>query len=161
MEGYEEEGKEGDGKEEKGEEEEEKEKEEEEEEGEEEEEERGEVKSEREKMERGCEVVPAGKVIIAHELYTSAASCSCSACRRREYNEFFTDIMYPGQVPVPKADEVEETVVRVTGVDPVVGVNPVPGNKRKSKAIVFGKEDFCTIKRVPGTQFGESFCHGA
>ena len=67
---------------------------------------------------------------------------------------------YPGQVPVLKADEVEETVVRVTGVDPVVGVNPVPGSKRKSKAIVLGKDDFCTIKRVPGTQFGESSCHG-
>ena len=111
-------------------------------------------------MERGCEVVRAEKVILAHELFTSAASRFCSACRRREYSECFTNGMYPGQVPVLKADEVEETVVRVTGVDPVVGVNPVPGSKRKSKAIVFGKEDFCTIKRVPGTQFGESFCHG-
>ena len=36
--------------------------------------------------------------------------------------------MYPGQAPVLKADEIEETVVRVTGVDPVVGVSAVPGN---------------------------------
>ena len=68
VEGYEEEWKEGDGEEEG--EEEEKEKEEEEEEEEEDEEEGGEVESEREKMERGCEVVRAEKVILAHELFT-------------------------------------------------------------------------------------------
>ena len=66
----------------------------------------------------------------------------------------------PGQVPVLKTDEVEETVVRVTGVYPVIRVNPVPGSKKKPKAIVFGKEDCCMIKRVPGTQFGDSFCNG-
>jgi hypothetical protein len=55
--------------------------------------------------------------------------------------------------------EVEETVVRVTGVDPVVGVNPVAGSRRKPKAIVFGTEDFCMMTRVPGTQFGDSFCN--
>ena len=48
--------------------------------------------------------------------------------------------MYPGQAPVLKAGKVEETVVRVTGVDTVVGVEPNQGTRRKPKAIVFGKE---------------------
>ena len=69
--------------------------------------------------------------------------------------------MYPSQAPVLTANEIEETVVRVTGVDPVVGVSPVPGNftRKKLRAIVFGKEDICMMKRVPGTQFGDSFCN--
>ena len=100
-------------------------------------------------MERGCEVVRAEKVVLARELYTSAASCFCSACRRREYNECFTNSMFPGQVPVPKTDEVEETVVRVTGADPVVGVSPVPSKKGKSKAIVLGKGGFLYDKQGP------------
>ena len=67
--------------------------------------------------------------------------------------------MYPGQAPVLKADEIEETVERVTGVDPVVGVSAVPGNfsRKKPRAIVFGKEDICMMKRVPGTQFSDAF----
>ena len=69
--------------------------------------------------------------------------------------------MYPGQAPVLKADAIEETVERVTGVDPVVGVSAVPGNfsRKKPRAIVFGREDFCMMKRAPGTQFGVSFCN--
>ena len=66
-------------------------------------------------MEDGCEVIRVEKVVLAHELYTSSASCFCSACRRREYNKSFTNSTRPGQAPVLKADEVEETVVRVTG----------------------------------------------
>ena len=89
-----------------------------------EEEEEEEVESDGEGTEEGSEVVRVEKVVLAHELYTSSASCFCSACRRREYNECFTNSMYPGQAPALKAGEVEETVVRVTGVDPVVGVNP-------------------------------------
>ena len=106
-------------------------------------------------------MVRVDKVVLAHELYTSSASCFCSACRRREYNKCFTSSMYPGQAPVIKADEIEETVVRVTGVDPVVGVSAVLGNfsRKKPRAIVFGKEDFCMMKRVPDTQFGDSFCN--
>ena len=101
----------------------------------------------------------AEKIVLAHELYTSAASRFRSACRQHEYNKCFTNSMYPGQVPVLKADEVEETVVRVTGVDPVIWVIPVPRSERKPMAIVFGKEDFCMMKRVPGTQFGDYFCN--
>ena len=68
----------------------------------------------------------------------------------------FTNSMYPGHAPVLKADEIEETVVRVPGVDPVVGVSAVPGNfsSEKLREIVISKEDFCMMKRVPGTQFG-------
>ena len=106
-------------------------------------------------------MVRVEKVVLGHELYTSSASCFCSACRRRDYNKSFTNSMYPGQAPVLKADGIEETVVRVTGVDPVVGVSAVPGNfsRKKPRAIVFGKEDFCMMKRVPDTQFGDSFCN--
>ena len=88
-------------------------------------------------MEDGCEVIRVEKVVLAHELYTSSASCFCSACRRREYNKCFANIMYPGQAPVLKADDIEETVVGVTGVDPVVGVGAVPGNfsLKKPRAI--------------------------
>ena len=43
----------------------------------------------------------------------------------------------------------------------MVGVSAVLGNfsRKKPRAIVFGKEDFCMMKRVPGTQFGGSFCN--
>ena len=104
-------------------------------------------------------MVHAEKVVLAHELSTSAPSCVCSASRQREYDNCFTNSMYPGQVPVLKADEGSNTVVMVTGVDPVIGVDPVPGRKRKPRAIVFSKNDFCMIKRVPGTQLGDFFCN--
>ena len=106
-------------------EEEEKEKEEEEEEEEEEKEEeeeeedgQGEVESETEGTEDGCEVVRVEKVVLAHELYTPSTSCICSACRWRACNKCLTNSMYPGQAPVRKADEIAETVMRVTGVGP-------------------------------------------
>lgn len=100
----------------------------------------------------GQEVVRVEKSVIAHKLYTSLASCFCSACQRREYNHCYMNTMYPGLAPTLKAGEVEETVIMDTGVDPMVG-----RNKGKSKAIVFGKkQSVCMMKRLTGTQFGDS-----
>ncbi|CAB1114973.1 unnamed protein product [Ectocarpus sp. CCAP 1310/34] len=47
----------------------------------------------------------------------------------------------------------------VSGVDPVVGGEPVVGSKKEAKKIVFRKgATTCHMDRVTGTQFGVAFC---
>ena len=46
-----------------------------------------------------------------------------------------------------------------TGVDPVVEVNPVRGNKDKAKAIMLGERvNVCSMERDSGTPFGDYSC---
>ncbi|CAM9179677.1 unnamed protein product, partial [Pylaiella littoralis] len=64
------------------------------------------------------EMVGVRKVVLLHKLFTRSASCFCSACRVRHYDECYINATYPRLVPTLKEGTVEERVVMDTGVDP-------------------------------------------
>ena len=94
-----------------------------------------------EEEEMGCEVVSGVETVsvekrtVDHEVYTSPASCFCSACRVRDNDKCFVFAAYPALVPKLRLSVVQEKVVMNTGVDPVREDGKVDGRKKKGNQI--------------------------
>ena len=107
------------------------------------------------------ETIRVENVTVRHEVYTSAASCFCSACRVRDYDKCTIFSTYPALVPRRQLNVIEEKVIMDTGVDPAGADARAGGRKKKTKEIKFpSRSSFCSMQRITGTQFGESFCGG-
>lgn len=77
------------------------------------------------------------EIVLDNELVTSSASCCCKKYDGgvNTYNACFNEKHVPGPTLGAQSmpGEVEETIVGVTEVDLVVGVNPVFGVERESR----------------------------
>lgn len=75
----------------------------------------------------------ARKLVRKYRVRTRLASCFCTACQNSKYDECHVNKTFPALVPALMDGEVKETVVMVTGVEPV-GRRRSPGDRIWSPA---------------------------